>query len=530
VQATKAPLGTLRSSLSPALVLLFLVAGASGCRSAAPGEALVVALEAMPENLDPRFSTDAASSRIGDLLFRSLTRPGPNEEPLPDLASSWRFEDSRTVVFELRSDATFSDGSPLTAEDVRATYESILDPAMASPKRALLEVIEAIETPATHTVRFRLKETHAPFFEATRIGILSRAFLEGRTRDLLGSGPFRLAEVVPGREIVLRAVDSSAGLRAIRFRAIPDETVRALELRQGNVHFVQNGVEPDTLAWLAAGAKLCVRRLPGTTFQYLGMNLRDPILADRRVRRALAHAIDRDALVAHLLRGTARPADSLLAPEHWAHAEGLPRIRYDPEAARRLLDEAGYPDPDGEGPAVRFRLGYRTTPLASRRRLAEALQAMLREVGVGLDIATYEWGTFYEDVRRGNFQLYGLAWVGVSDPDIFFDILSSERIPPRGNNRGGFRDPEVDRLVWLGRRTLDPKERREIYGRLQRIVAEELPFVPLWWEDVVVVHDQRLCGFEPYPNGSLISLRTAWWDEGRAGTGPCGCPVEGAQG
>ncbi len=515
---------------------LALVFGAAlltgGCRSRnIPEGTLVVALDSMPQNLDPRFSTDAASSRIGKLVFRSLTLSDDRQQPIPDLAVDWQLEDPLTIVFRLRPDAVFQDGSPVTADDVRATYESILDPATASPKREQLAFLQSIEALDARTVRFRLKEIYAPLFEATTIGILPHAAMKAAATNLIGSGPFRIAAIEPGHEVRLEASPGHQGLREIRFRVIPDDTVRALEVKKHTIHLVENAIDPDHLGWLEENANVCVRRTPGITFQYLGMNLRDEHLRHRRVRRAIALAVDRDAIVTHLLNGYARPATGLLAPNHWAYEPNVTRYSYDPVAAQRLLDEAGFRDPDGDGPKVRFRLSYKTTTLDSRRRIAEALQSKLGEIGIGLDIQTYEWGTFYDDIRSGNFQLYGLAWVGVSDPDIFYNILSSAMTPPRGDNRGAYANPEIDRLTLLGRRTFDPLERQRIYGEIQKIAAEDLPFIPLWWTDTVVVQDRRLCGFVPAPDGDLLSLRTAWWNEraparleteGRR-AGPCGC-------
>lgn len=512
------------------MAALFIVwTATSGC-SGRPRrtETLVVGLEAMPTDLDPRFATDAASSRIDDLVFRALTRLDEHQEHVPDLAVDWRFDAPLSVRFQIRADATFSDGSPLTAADVRATYESILDPKTASPKREDLAFLESLDTPDDHTVRFHLKAPFAPFLEATTIGILPRSQLASTERVRIGSGAYRIVGVTPDREVQLASRAEHRGIREIRFRVIPDDTVRALELAKGTIDLVENAVEPENVRWLEGHSETCVRRIAGTTFQYIGINFEDSHLRDLRVRRAIAQAIDRPSLIQHLLGGAARPAGGLLAPEHWAYEDDVKKYSYDPAEAKRLLDAAGYPDPDDDGPAVRFRLSYKTSTIDSRRRIGEALQAMLAAVGIGLDVRSFEWGTFYDDVRRGNFQLYSLAWVGVSDPDFFFTMLHSTMTPPRGNNRGGYVDPEVDRLTELGRRTLDAAQRQKIYAAVQHRVAEELPFIPLWWTDNVVVQSERLCGFVPYPDGSLISLTTAWlltapnFPRGTGST-PCGC-------
>jgi peptide/nickel transport system substrate-binding protein len=232
------------------------------------------------------------------------------------------------------------------------------------------------------------------------------------------------------------------------------------------------------------------------------------------VRRAIAYALDRTAIIRHLLKGQGMPASGLLAPRHWAYTSDVTLYPYDPPRARALLDAAGFPDPDGAGPEPRFRLLYKGSTLHSRRRFAEVLQQQLSAVGIALELRSYEWGTLYADIRRGNFQIFALAWVGVSDPDIYHALFHSDMIPPRGNNRGGFVDPAVDRLLDAGRRTADRTQRRETYAAVQRALATSLPIIPLWWTPTVAVHTPRLRGFEPHPDGSLLSLRHAWLEVG----------------
>ena len=187
--------------------------------------------------------------------------------------------------------------------------------------------------------------------------------------------------------------------------------MRALELRHGSIDFVQNALDPDTVEWISEHPDgLRVTRGPSNTVQYLGMNLEHPALTDVRVRRALAHAIDRESIVRHLLEGQAKLADGLLPPHHWAHAARMRSYRFDPPRARRLLDEAGLTDPDGTGPAPRLVLSYKTTTNELARRTAEAIAQQLAAVGIRLDIMSYQSGTFFADIRRGSFHLYSLQW------------------------------------------------------------------------------------------------------------------------
>jgi peptide/nickel transport system substrate-binding protein len=493
-----------------AMLLLTLV---FACDRSPPAPAgLVMALSSEPQSLDPRFGTDANSARLADLLHASLTRSDATASRVPDVASTWETPDPRTVVFRLRADFHFADGSPVTAGDVKATYDAVRDPALASPKSASLAMVTAVETPDARTVVMRLSAPFAPFLDATGLGILPGRLARRPEEVTLGAGPFRLVRAVRGERLDLEPNPGypagPARLGALAIRIVPDEVVRALELRRGTLGFVQDAFEPEVLTWLRTKRDLAVRQGPGTSVQYLAFNFRDRRLADRRVRRAIALAIDRDALVASVLGGGARPASGLLAPDHWAYAPArLPR--HDGRRARRLLDRAGYPDPDGAGPAPRFRLVYKTSSQPARRRLAEAIQAQLAEIGVALDVRTYEWGTLYAQIRAGNFELCSLAWVGIGDPDLYYFAFHSTMQPPAGYNRGAYADRIMDRLTGEARVTTNPQARRALYARIQRLAARELPVLPLWWEDRVVVHTRRLEGFEPSADGSLHGLAQA---------------------
>jgi peptide/nickel transport system substrate-binding protein len=491
---------------------MVLVAGACGDLPPPPG-GLVVALASDPQSLDPRFGSDANAARLADLLHAALTRPDAAARRRPEVASAWDMPDATTVVFHLRRDFRFADGSPLTAADVRATYEAVLDPRLASPKRAALAILSGIETPDPATVVMHLREPFAPFLDATGLGILPATRARDPGEVATGAGPFRLVRAERGERIVLAPNPGYPGgavrLDPLTIRIVPDEVVTVLELRRGGVHLLEDAPEPEMVSWLGRLPHLAVRRGPGSSFAYLALNLRDRHLADRRVREAIALALDRTAMIEFLLGGAARPASGLLAPEHWAYA-GAKTARHDPRRARRLLDRAGLPDPDGPGPRPRFRLVYKTSNQLARRRLAEAIQAALGAVGIGVDIRTYEWGTLYADVRSGNFEVCALAWVGVGDPDLYYLAFHSSMHPPDGYNRGGYASPVMDRLTTRGRRTLEAEARRRIYARVQVRMARDLPVVPLWWEDRVVIQSRRLEGFEPSPDGDLHGLARAW--------------------
>lgn len=504
----------------PDCFLIFVLACALlwGCPTSSQSERppgyLTVAIESNPTHLDPRYGTDANSNRIGSLIFNSLMRADEYSRLQPDLAQRWEAVDDRTYLFHLRKGVYFHDGKPLTAKDVKFTYESVLDPKNRSPKRASLKALKAVDQLDPYRVRFRLTEPHAPFLESTTLGIVpagSSIAGEKAQRALIGSGPFVLEEFLPGEKVTLKAYSSywegAPSVAGLVVKIIPDAMVRVLEFKKGTVDFLQNDIEPDMLPWLEknTAAKILIRQ--GTTFQYIGIHLEHPILKHRKVRRAIALAMDRGAIIRHLLNGLATPATGLLSPSHWAYESSVPQAPYDPEEAKRLLDDAGFPDPDGKGPLPRFKLSYKTTTLDLRKRIAEAFKEQLSRVGIELEIRTFEWGTFYGDVKKGNFHLYSLAWVGIRDPDFYFNLFHSGSIPPHGNNRGRYRNPKIDQLLEKGRKTLSIEERKRTYGRVQKILALELPYIPLWWTKNVVVMQKTIDGFVPYPDGGLTSLK-----------------------
>jgi peptide/nickel transport system substrate-binding protein len=278
-------------------------------------------------------------------------------------------------------------------------------------------------------------------------------------------------------------------------------------------------VDPDLLPAAVENPNLVTEEAPGSNVSYLGFNLRDRILSDARVRRAVALAIDREAIVRTIWKGHADLADSILAPGFWAHADGLPPLRHDPAEAKRLLDRAGFPDPDGDGPKSRFTLTYKTSQNELRRRIAAVLQEQLRRAGIAVEVQSREWGTFFSDIRRGNFQLYGLTWVGIADPDITHYAFHSLQIPPEGANRGRYANDELDRLVEEGRRELSRPKRKEIYRRVQLLLSRDLPVLPLWVNRNILVRDRRLAGFTLTPDEDYTSVR-----EMRIGTNEGGAP------
>ncbi len=495
-----------------AAAAILLAAAFSGCAPKLPIDegTLVIALPGAPTSIDPRLATDAYGEQILQMTHAFLLRRDAAGNPLPDLAESWEERSPREYVFHLRRGARFHDGREVTAEDVRYTFDWILAPENRSPHRGSYDVIEAIEAPDPRTVVFRLARPFAPFLSTMTRGIVPAGSRARGYTPTVGAGPFRVVDYQPDEAITLARFEGYYGgppaLARVVVKFVPDANIRFLELVKGSVNFALNGVDPDLLVPVLKNPRLVLTEAPGSNVSYLGFNLSDNVLSDPRVRRAIALAIDREAIVRTLWRGHADLADSILAPGFWAHADGIPPVRYDPAEARRLLDLAGHPDPDGGGPRLRFTLTYKTSQNELRRRIAAVIQEQLRQVGVGISVQSYEWGTFFSDIRRGNFQLYGLTWVGIADPDIFHLAFHSGQAPPAGANRGRYANPELDRLVEEGRMELSRRKRAEIYRKVQLLLAKDLPVFPLWVQRNILVRDARIRGFTITPDEDYASV------------------------
>jgi peptide/nickel transport system substrate-binding protein len=455
-------------------------------------------IESSPVNLDPRVSTDAQGQRIDELLFDPLVTKDDRFNIKPAVAESWDQPDPQTYVFHLRREIRFHDGRPLTARDAKWTLDTMRNGSLITLKGATFKLVDRVETPDDYTLVIHTSEPFAPLLwnlTSGAFGIVPEGSGKDFNRHPIGSGPFKFVSMSTDSEVVIDRNDDYWGEHAhvarVRFNVVPDTTTRALELRKGSADIAINALTADIVGTLKHDRNLVILQQPGTSLQYLAFNLRDPIVKDVRVRQALALAMDRQPVQHYLFDDTVRLADSLLPQQHWAYSGEVAHYPHDPIRANALLDAAGYPRGAG---GIRFHLTMKTSTEETTRLLAASLQQQLREVGIALDIRSYEFATFYSDVLKGNFQLYSLRWVGYSnqDPDIFEDAFHSASFPPRRANRGRYSNPRVDQLIDEGRRTTDQHKRRQIYAEVQRILAEDLPYINLWYFDNVLVHTTRV--------------------------------------
>lgn len=477
------------------IFVIFLVACAPE-----PDNTLRMGLASAPVTLDPRFATDATSSRINRLIYSRLVEFNDQQLPVPGLAS-WEVITPLHYRFKLKQERTsFHDGSTLTATDVSATYNTVLDPATASPHRATLNMIREIEVVDSKTIDFHLSRPDLLFPAYLVIGILPAEKVAANHpfhRSPVGSGSFSFVSWPEQGNLILRREKDN---QQVSFLRVKDETVRVLKLVRGEIDIVQNDLSPELISYLKKQKSLSVTHGRGSNFTYLGFNLEDPMVGQHNVRRAIAMAIDRDAIINYVMGGSARPASALLLPDHWAGNPELKKIPYDPEMAKALLAESGF---DKNNP---LQLTYKTSTNAFRLRLATVLQSQLKEVGVIVNLQSYDWGTFYGDIKAGNFQMFSLSWVGIKTPDIFRYVFHSESVPPNGANRGRYKDDITDQLI----KTANDSERLEdqavAYRKIQEQLLEKLPYVPLWYEDHVFVLRDGITGYSIGLDGNYDGL------------------------
>src|SRR5262245_11661563 len=508
---TKVEIRRLPAPFSLTLLLIFsivLLPAESGChRGGAPGE-MVVMLEKRIETFDPRVSSDTAVERMRQLMFNGLTRKDDKFNAVPDLAEKFESSpDYKTFTFYLRPNVKFHNRQPLSAADVKYTFDAMLAPGFQSAKRADLERDRVtVETDPANPLKVTLHcENPCPGLANTivPIGIIPEGTSSQQAKHPIGTGPFKFESYTEDQEVVLTSFDDyfegAPSVKRLSVRIIPDNSTRESELTKGSVDLAINAdFDPVTVETLQKTTGIKTELTEGTNITHLGVNLQDPILKDRRIRQALAYAIDRDEIIRNVLRGQASPARSILPPSQWAYEPNVADYKYDPDRARKLLAEAGKSS---------LKLSLKTSTISIARKTGEAIQEQLRRVGVEIDLQSLEQQKLTQDMNEGNFQLYQRQLVGSNQStDIFKFVYGSNSVPPNGQNRSRYSNPLVDKL--LDEALTATKERRkEIFSQVQKILAEDLPQIYLWYPSTIVIYRDRVSNVKVDPSADWSAIR-----------------------
>jgi len=467
------------------IILLFCLGLSAGCQSQSEHEdAIRFAVAQAPINLDPRYATDAASERVNRLLYERLVEFDAQSKPIAGLAS-WKSIRDQHYLFTLKETvAPFHHGQALTMYDVQATYNSLLA-LKDSPHAAEFANISAIKVINERSLEFKLAAPDKHFPAKLIIGILPRDLIKKQHdfgRQPVGSGVLKFKRW--GNKLTLHRVSDG---QTITLKEVKDPTVRVLKLMRGEADLLQGDLPPELVKYIQDKPDIKVKTTQGANYSYLGLSMQDPLLKQHDVRRALAHAIDRQAVIDAVMVSHTRLADAILPPEHYAGNPLLEQYAYNPDLAKNLLQNAGITLP--------MKLVYKTSTDAQRVRLATILQAQMKPAGIDLEIRSLDWGTFFEEVKKGDFQLYGLTWVGIRTPDIYAKVFGTTAKPPNGFNRGRYSDVTLDALL-----------RKEDWSAVTARIHEQLPYIPLWYEGQAAAMRTNIQGYMPKADGNWDDL------------------------
>jgi peptide/nickel transport system substrate-binding protein len=488
------------------------------------------------QTLDPVVSTDQnANDLMYPLLYTPLVAYDSSFQVRPWLARSWELSDT-AVVFELRDDVRWHDGRPVTAEDVKFTFDLARNPATASPLAAayLTDVLSA-EVLGPHRIRFLFSAPHADPLQDFVWPPVPKHLLEEVDpahladapfgRRPVGSGPYRLVRWDAGQELLLQAVDSfpaalggPPAIHRISYRILPEATTRLQELLRGDIQ-VDGPLEPQEAPRVEASDRAWLAAFPWRQFTYIGWNARDSLFADPAVRRALTMAIDRRALLQATLYGHGSPAVGPVPPWH-PYAPRLTPLPYAPDSARAILARAGWRDTDGDGVLDREGRPFRFRLLASQANatfpdLVQMIQAQLGKVGIDVQPELLEWQTVLSRHRARDFQAVLTNWVLDNfkvDPRPLFSTRAART---KGSaNRSSYSNPVADSLMEVGTRTTDPERARETWAAFEKVLQHDQPFTFLFWNDELAGVGRDLAGVHMDARGELYTLPSWRWAGG----------------
>lgn len=492
------------------LALLLTTLLLHGCRNR--DNAFVIVLSGNISSLDPILSQDvpASNERVRALLFNSLVRKNEKFEYVNELASEMPkvSDDGLSVTFTLRDNVKFHDGRSLTSADAKYTFDTLL--ASNSRKAASFyetvdgqrkSFITGVEAPDARTLVLRLRRPWLQLYpNLVPIGIIPKDSSGQQEAHPLGSGPFRFKSFDKNQQVLeLEANpdywEGAPNIKSLRVRVIADTNALQAELRSGRVDIapLPTNLTPDAILSLGQDPNLKVEQFAGANIYHITINTQSAPLDNVRVRQAIAYAIDREEIIKTLLRGQAKLAHSILPEESWAYSQGV-KYSYDPQRAKQLLDEAGFRDPDGDGPQMRF-----SKPISFKFSSASTLAGQygnviadqLKRVGIPVQIETAEANTLLEQLRQGQFQMTTSNWVGGNqDPAFYNDLFATSKIPTGNSpllNRSRYSNPELDRTLEEALNTADKEKARALYARVQDIVSRDVPLLPLWYLSNMVI-------------------------------------------
>jgi peptide/nickel transport system substrate-binding protein len=475
-------------------------------------------------------SVDAASERIRTLIFNSLVKKNEKFDYTGDLAVDpiKRSDDGLTYTFTLHDRVKFHDGKVLTSEDVKYTLDLLFKSDFAK-SASFYEgtgadrhsYIRSVEAPDAKTVVVTLVKPWVGLLSnLVPIPMIPKDSYESQKTHPLGTGPFKFVRYDNAQQVCdVEAFNEYWGgapkLPAVRVRVISDMNAMQAELQAGRVDIapMPTSLSPDAVKRLEQDPNLQVKAFPGSNVRLLTLNTSSPPLDNVKVRQAIAYAIDRESLIKNLILSFAKIAHSIIPEESWAYSTGQV-YSYDPAKAKQLLDEAGFRDPDGDGPRMRFEkpIVYKLSGSSiGGRQYAGVIQNSLKEIGIPVEIQTPEQNTLFDELRRGNFQIAYSQWVGGNQDPIFYkDLFATSEIPTQtrpSRNRSRYSNPELDALLDEAVNTFDRAKARQLYVKVQDIISRDVPIIPLWYESNIVIAKKNVQNIQVNASGDWDFVR-----------------------
>lgn len=496
------------------------------------GDRLNLALLGDATGLLPFLAGEASASELAGHIYNSLLAYDKDLNLVCEVCVKYDIsDDGKTILFTLKPNITFSDGSPLTSADVLATYRAITHPATRTPYAGDYLLVSHASAPTPLTFRVSYAQPFVPALASwAGLTILPKKVLD-ETPDTvndtplkttpLGSGAYQLLRWRRGQDVLLAASPHSwqnPKIRQYYYRIIPDEATQFMELKAGNLDIASlkplaYNRQTDALWFTANYRKL---RYLSNGYTYMGFNLARPMFADTHVRQALSHAIDRQGIINAVLFGQGLPMAGVFKPGTWAYNEKLTPYPYNPSKARNLLDAAGWRDTDGDGIRDKNGQPFRFTVVTNqgneaRQKTAEIMQSFFRDIGVQMDIRVQEWSTFVSrTINQRDFDAILLGWSLSAEPDPY-DIWHSSKTKPEEFNIVGFANPRADSLMEKARYEFNQAKRKQYLDEFQAILHEEQPYLWLYAPYSLLAVHKRIAGISPTEAAGIGYNQPEWY-------------------
>lgn len=476
------------------------------------GGVLKVGLQADPAELDPHKTSLTAAWHVIEHVYNGLVATNPALEPIPSLAEHWEISDDGTVyTFHLRQGVMFHNGREMVADDVKYSYERILNPDTASPAQPDLEAVQSIEVVDDATVAITLAGPDSSFLAklmGSSLAIVPQEVVEAEgdlMNTMVGTGPFKFVEYVPNSMLVVEAnpdywEEGLPYLDGIEFQIVPENTARTTALSSGTVDFIEYAPAQD-MQTFENDDTLMVAGDQNTNVRFMAINMEKEPFNDIKVRQAISMAVDRGPIIDAAIFGAGQPTNILFPATYWAGYESeIPAP--DIEGAKALLAEAGYPD------------GFTTelhswSQYAFLSNAAVVLQEQLKQIGIESELRFEENAVYLENYFASNFDISVTGTSAYVDPN---DVVQNNFQSTSTTNASQYNSPEMDELIAAGMVETDQAKRAEIYHEVQELIKTDIPWITLFIASQYEAMKTYVMDYEHYPTGSNVSLKKVWLD------------------